>query len=173
VDAQEMQRFDRRYRSKVTKSMSHENPFRNRKILAPLNNLLDVAKPVRQTVWAWTVVIGLGVSPTWAKDASNHDADLLTDDHYLSTRIIEGGGLITQVCRAYIGKPQIERARHDGDPFESFTLRARCLIKPQDDGSDCPLYDITARGTLDPAIHPTTVTLRETDLRLICSTEGR
>jgi len=56
--------------------------------------------------------------------------------------------------------------------FNTFTLRARCLVKPQDDGSDCPQYDINARGTLDRTINQTTVTLRDVDLCLICSTEG-
>ncbi|GEN16321.1 hypothetical protein NCH01_27520 [Neoasaia chiangmaiensis] len=173
MDAQEMPWSSRGDLKRVTKSMSYENPFWNRETLALPNSLLDVTKPVRQAVWAWTVAIGLGVSPTWAKDTSNHDTDMLTDDHYLSSRIIDGGGLITQVCRAYVGKPQIRRARHDGDRLNTFTLRARCLIKPQNDGSDCPQYDITARGTLDRTINQTTVTLRDVDLRLICSTEGR
>jgi len=110
--------------------MAHENPFRNRKILGSLNNLLNVAKPPGHVFWAWTVIIGLSVSPAWAKDASHHDADLMTDDHYLSSRIIEGGGPITQVCRAYVGKPQIVRPLHNGDQLNTFTLRARCLVKP-------------------------------------------
>jgi len=153
--------------------MSYENPLWNRRILISLNNQISVAKPLRKAFWAWTVIIGLSVSPTWAKDALNHDADLLTDDHYLSSRIIEGGGPITQVCRAYVGKPQIERSLHNGDQLNAFTLRARCLIKPQNDGSDCPQYDITARGTLDRTINQTIMTLRDVDLRLICSAEGR
>jgi len=118
------------------------------------------------------VIISLDGSPTWAKDASNHDAELLTDDHYLSSRITEGSGPVTQVCRAYVGRPQIERSLRNGDQLIAFTLPAKCLIKPQDDGNDCPQYDITSHDTVDRTINKINVTLREIDLRLICSAEG-
>jgi len=153
--------------------MSDENPIWIRRNHTAPNNALNVAKLLRRASWALMVITGLGVSSTWAEHASNHDADLMTDDRYLSSRIIKGGGPITQVCREYVGRPQIERSLRNGDQLIAFTLRAKCLIKPQDDGSDCPQYDITAHGTLDRTINKTSVALRDVSLRLICSAEGR